>query len=91
MGLSNPRAGEAVCSPCFVCKRDPRAGETYGPHAEGWDFTGICPECWDRVTAEPDEPDQAELEALEREAVEETFGSDGAFYEEATGKTLGQK
>jgi hypothetical protein len=33
---------------CIICKRDPVAGETYGSHADGWDFTGICPECWDK-------------------------------------------
>lgn len=55
MPMTEPRRGELVTSPCAICKREPREGETYGPHAAGWDFTDVCPECWDRITAEPEE------------------------------------
>lgn len=55
-----PLRGRAVTEPCIQCHREPREGETFGPHAEGWDFTGICPECWDAITAEPDEDDEEE-------------------------------
>jgi hypothetical protein len=52
--VTAPRQGDPVDRPCMRCKREPRTGETFGPHAEGWDFIGLCPECWDVVT-EPDE------------------------------------
>jgi hypothetical protein len=39
MAIEYPKMGEAVTGPCLVCNRDPRQGETYGPHAEGWDAT----------------------------------------------------
>ena len=57
---THPLRGRAVTVPCIECKRAPREGETFGPHAEGWDFTGICPECWDRITAEPHDEDDDE-------------------------------
>jgi len=47
--------GKPVRGICLFCKRQPRPGETYGTHAEGWDYTNICPECWDAETAEDDE------------------------------------
>ena len=80
-----PKLSKPIDGPCTRCKREPRPGETYGPHEEGWDFTGICPTCWNEITAEPEE----EEAALERDAVEEAFGPDGVLYEDATGKTLG--
>jgi hypothetical protein len=69
--VTNPRKDEPVARPCIKCHRDPRPGETYGPHAEGWDFLGICPGCWDEITAEDDE-ERAE-EELERRAEEESL------------------
>jgi hypothetical protein len=55
MGIEHPRREEAVDRSCIRCHRDPRPGETYGPYEEGWDFTGICPECWNAITAEDEE------------------------------------
>ena len=56
--ITAPRQGERVTQPCIICKRPPCHGETFGPHAEGWDFTGICPECWDKETVEPEEEEE---------------------------------
>jgi hypothetical protein len=50
-----PRMGEQVEALCIFCKRAPVEGETYGPHAEGWDHTGICPGCWNEATEPEDE------------------------------------
>lgn len=49
-----PLLNEPVEVSCMRCQRAPREGETYGPHPEGWDFTGICPECWDAMFSEED-------------------------------------
>ena len=57
---SYPLVDQAVVAPCIHCKRSPRSGETFGPHKKGWDFTGICPECWDKITEEPDDEDDDE-------------------------------
>lgn len=54
-----PLRGRAVNHPCITCKRKPREGETFGPHEKGWDFTGICPECWDAITDEPDDEESS--------------------------------
>jgi hypothetical protein len=56
--VREPLKGEPVRGICFFCKRPPLPGEVYGPHAEGWDFTNICPECWNRVAAEHEEEDE---------------------------------
>ncbi len=57
--VTHPLRGRPVRQPCIECKRAPRLGETFGPHDAGWDFTGLCPECWDRITAEPDDDEAA--------------------------------
>jgi hypothetical protein len=53
--VTQPKLGELVTEPCIRCKREPREGEMFGPHAEGWDFIGLCPKCWDEITYDPEE------------------------------------
>ena len=55
MSREYPKLGERVTGRCICCGRVPRNSETYGPHREGWDFTGVCPECWDQATMDPDD------------------------------------
>jgi hypothetical protein len=50
-----PHRGEPVRLPCIWCGREPQPGEMTGPEAEGWDHTGICPECWDKTCKDPDD------------------------------------
>lgn len=85
-----PRRGEPVDAPCTRCDRQPRPGERHGVGPDDWDFTGLCPQCWDTVTIDPEDA-EAEAQALEQDAVRESFGDDGLLYEELTGKTLGDK
>ena len=63
--MGRPRYNEPVDRPCDFCGREPNAGERYGTEPGTWDFTNICPECWDDTTAEPDDgaPD-ADTEAF---------------------------
>lgn len=49
-GGSYPNQGLPVQGGCIFCGRAPIAGETYGPEPDQWDFTNICPECWDKTT-----------------------------------------
>jgi hypothetical protein len=53
--VTEPRKGQLVLDPCKFCRRQPRIGERYGTGAADWDFTGICPECWDETTAEDED------------------------------------
>lgn len=57
--VTQPRKGQPVDAPCMICKRQPREGEVYGSHDTAWDFTDICPECWDRMFAEEDDEEAA--------------------------------
>lgn len=56
----NEKNGQPVEGVCQFCDRPPRNGETYGTHTEGWDFTNICPECWDELVDEADEEEEDE-------------------------------
>ena len=44
-----------------------------------------------KATRELPEEQPGEMDAYERDAVLDTFGEDGLFYEEMTGKQLGNK
>jgi hypothetical protein len=56
--VSFPRKDELVDVACRFCQRGPRTGERYGPGADQWDFTGICPECWNATMAEPEQEEE---------------------------------
>jgi hypothetical protein len=58
VNITFPRQGEPVDRQCIFCGRHPRAGETYGTHEDGWDHTGICPECWNNTCGEDEEEEE---------------------------------
>jgi len=51
-GITTPRKGAPVTEHCIWCDRLPREGEKYGTEPKDWDFTNICPECWDKAFKE---------------------------------------
>ena len=51
-GVNRPKLGQSVTGDCIICGRPPKAGETYGTEADQWDFTNICPQCWDNLFKE---------------------------------------
>ena len=53
--MTYPRRNEPVQGECIFCHRSPRDGEVYGPHEDDWDFTNVCPECWDDNFYEDDD------------------------------------
>jgi hypothetical protein len=53
--MTYPKRGRPVSCNCIFCDRLPITGETYGPNEGQWDHTGICPECWDKTCADPDD------------------------------------
>lgn len=46
----HPKNGTPAVGPCYFCNRLPKEGEKYGTGPEDWDFSEICPECWEEVT-----------------------------------------
>lgn len=51
----HPRNSLPVEGPCVACGRSPRPGEIYGTRPEDWDFTNMCPDCWDKMADDGDE------------------------------------
>jgi hypothetical protein len=57
--VSYPKLGLEVENSCIECGRHAQPGEVYGTGVKDWDFTDLCPLCWDNITHEDnwDDPD----------------------------------
>lgn len=42
--------GKPVHGTCINCGRPPDVDEKYGIGPKDWDFTNMCPKCWDSIT-----------------------------------------